>query len=46
MPVGEEIGECLRLDGLARLVFDAVGANFDKPFVDSSSHIAIANDVL
>jgi hypothetical protein len=39
-------GECLRLDGLAQLILDVVGADFDSPFGDSSSRIAIANDIL
>jgi hypothetical protein len=46
VPVGEKIGERLRLDGPAGLILDEVGADFDDPLRDSSSHIAIANDVL
>jgi hypothetical protein len=46
VPVGEKIHERLRLDGPTGLILDAVGADFDDPLRDSSSHIAIANDVL
>jgi hypothetical protein len=42
VPISEEIDDGLRLDGLAWLILDAMGTNFDGPLGDSSSRIAIA----
>jgi hypothetical protein len=44
-PVGEEVGECLRLDGMARLVRDVVDAELDCPLGDPAGCVAVTDNV-
>ena len=44
-PVDEEVGQCLRLDGGARLVVDGVGSQIDGPLGHSSRSILASDDL-
>ena len=45
VPVDEEVGQCLRLDGGAGLVVDGVGSQIDGPFGHSTTGISASDDL-
>jgi hypothetical protein len=44
-PFGNEIGECLRLDHVARPDVDGIGVKLDRPFNDAAVGFLVAEDV-
>ena len=44
-PLGNEIGELLRLDHVARPEVDGIGAELDCPFNDASTGFLVTEDV-
>ena len=44
-PLGDEIGEHLRLDHVARPKVDGIGAELDHPFYDASTGFLVVEDV-
>ena len=44
-PLGDEIGECLRLDRVAGPKIDGIGAELDRPFNDAAAGFLVAEDV-
>jgi hypothetical protein len=46
LPIRHKFRQSLRLDGGVRLVVDVEGGQFDAPLCNSSSCIAVVDDVL
>ena len=44
-PLGDEIGERMRLDCVARPKVDGIGAELDRPFNDAAAGFLVAKDV-
>ena len=44
-PLGDEVGERLRLDRVARPKVDGIGAELDHPFYDAAAGFLVAEDV-
>jgi len=44
-PLGNEVGECLRLDHVARPEVDGIGVELDRPFNNVAAGFLVAEDV-
>ena len=44
-PLGDEIGECLRLDRVAGPKIDGIGAELDRPIDDAATGFLIAENI-
>ena len=44
-PLGDEIGECLRLDRVAGPKIDGIGAKLDRPFDNAATGFLVVENV-